>query len=233
MATRLFDLNKTVLSFRNNVEKFLMGLTTNTLDKPKNAFVNQHGRIITTFDQVKVGEDEYFALIEAPFVQSLRDHIDRHARLNKTIVEELNYGVFFDLENTYRVDRDEFFVPQRKGKIVISRPSLPNEKNLYSVSLEEFTLFRLENNIPVMGLDYQPNEFILNVDEEDFVSFTKGCFLGQEPIAKVHNRSRPTRKLVVRYADELTTVEKATMTSKATEPQTGRVKGFVFASNRE
>jgi folate-binding protein YgfZ len=65
------------------------------------------------------------------------------------------------------------------------------------VSEQEFTQYRLQQNLPLQGIDYQPDEFILNVDSGQFVSFTKGCFLGQEPVAKVHNRSKPSKKLVV------------------------------------
>jgi len=72
----------------------------------------------------------------------------------------------------------------------------------------------------------------LNVSENDFVSFTKGCFLGQEPIAKVHHRSRPTWKMVVRFEDESSVEEKVKMTSKTSDPGTGRILGFVFVGNK-
>ena len=71
-----------------------------------------------------------------------------------------------------------------------------------SVGDDEFTLFRLKHHVPLMGVDYQAEEFILNVDEYAYVSYTKGCFLGQEPVAKVHNRAQPSRRLVVQFEDE-------------------------------
>ena len=91
-------------------------------------------------------------------------------------------------------------------------------------------MFRLKNRIPIQGVDYN-DDMVLNVDEHDFVSYTKGCFLGQEPVAKVHNRSKPTWKLAVRYEDELSDEEKAKMTSKILDPQTKRAMGFVFVRN--
>ncbi|MBP6344212.1 MAG: hypothetical protein KA403_09765, partial [Candidatus Omnitrophica bacterium] len=63
------------------------------------------------------------------------------------------------------------------------------------------------------------------------VSYTKGCFLGQEPIAKVHNRSKPTWKLVVRPEDESSPEDQAKMTSKTRDPQSGKIIGFVFVKN--
>ena len=99
------------------------------------------------------------------------------------------------------------------------------------VSDEEFTLFRLQNNIPLQGVDYT-DEFLLNVSEDEFVSFAKGCFLGQEPISKVHNRSRPAWKLVVRYEDECGAQEKQKMTSTVVDPKTHRRTGFIFVPNK-
>ncbi len=223
---KLYPLDKTVLSIRNQPQAFLNGITANTADKPQNAFVNVHGKIIATFDQVKVSEDEFFIVVTTAFVPSLLEHLDRYARLSKVTITKKDYKVYFDLENNYKAQTEEFIIPQKNGRLVITPRALPTP-----VSQEEFTLFRLKNNIPLHGVDYQ-DEFLLNVSQEDFVSFTKGCFLGQEPIAKVHNRSQPTWKLTVQYEDDCGPEEKAKMTSKTLEPQSGRSLGFVFVKNQ-
>jgi len=80
-------------------------------------------------------------------------------------------------------------------------------------------------------VDYQADEFLLNIDESTYVSYTKGCFLGQEPVAKVHNRSKPTRKLVVMFEVECAPEEKPKMTSKIIDPISGRMQGFIFVKN--
>jgi folate-binding protein YgfZ len=101
-----------------------------------------------------------------------------------------------------------------------------------NISGEEFTLFSLDHSIPLMGVDYQADEFILNVHEYDYVSYTKGCFLGQEPVAKVHNRAQPSRKLVVAFEDQCSGEEAAKMTSKVKDTASGRTMGFIFKSNK-
>lgn len=223
---RLYHLNKTVLSIRSNVERFLNGLAANTLDKPRNAFVNMHGRIIATFDQVKAGDDAFLIVVEPFALDALMAHIQKFLMLNKTTAEKTDLKVYFDLDSTYEVEQGGYAIPQRAGRMVIA----PNELKA-NVSDEEFTLFRLQNNIPLYGVDYQKDEFLLNVDELEFVSYTKGCFLGQEPIAKVHNRSKPTRKLIVADENGLTDELKAKMTSKMKDPKTGKIQGFVFVKN--
>ena len=222
---RIYPLNKTVLILRNNAEKFLSGLTTNTLDAPRNAFVSVHGRIIATFEQQRIEDDAYLIVIEKNFYEPFLAHADRYLKLNRTTLELKEWFVYFDIEASSPLAPGEFAIPQKKGQLFISVQNYPT-----SVSLEEFTLFRLENQIALQGVDYT-DEFLLNVSDDEFVSYTKGCFLGQEPIAKVHNRSKPTWKLSVRFEDECAPEERAKMTSKVLDPKVNRVRGFTFVRN--
>ncbi|MCC6758479.1 MAG: hypothetical protein IT395_02475 [Candidatus Omnitrophica bacterium] len=222
-----FKTTKKVLSVCHEPEKFLNGLTANSLDKPQNVFVNLHGRIIATFDQIKINEDQFLLVIEESFIPAVLEHVDRYARLSHAKIQSENLTVYFDVDGSYKPDKGEFVIPQKAGQLVLTA------KNLSPlVSEAEFTVFRLKNNIPFLGIDYK-DEMLLNVSETDFVSFTKGCFLGQEPIAKVHHRSKPTWKLAAKYEDECSAEEKAEMTSKAPDPVTGKVLGFVFVANNK
>ncbi len=225
LLMKIYKLNKKVLSITNNPSPFLNGLTSNTLDKSKNAFLDVHGKIIATFDQIKINEDQFFILIEQPFVEMVLKHLDRFARLSQVGIQQEDYRVYFDLEGAYKVETNEFVIPQKLGQLVITQKDLENK-----VSEEEFIIFRLRNHIPVHGIDYQ-NEMLLNVDETEYVSFTKGCFLGQEPVSKVHNRSKPTWKLVVKYADDPSLEQKQSMTSSMVDPSTRRIFGFAFVKN--
>ncbi|MCA9398817.1 MAG: hypothetical protein KC618_03640 [Candidatus Omnitrophica bacterium] len=223
---KLYKLNKTVLSVQNNAARFLNGLTSNTLDRPNNAFLNIHGRVIATFDQIQIAEDHFLILIEGPFVEAVLQHIDRYVKLSGTKLEKKDLNVYFDLDNTYSLSDGEWTIPQKKGKIIITSKKLDS-----AVTEEEFLVFRVTHKIPQHGLDYH-DEMLLNISTEDFVSFTKGCYLGQEPISKVYNRSKPTWKLVVREEDSCTEEERQKMTSKVANPATGRIMGFVFVSNK-
>jgi len=222
---KIYKTNKSVLSFKNNSEKFLSGLTSNTLDAPNNAFLTIHGRIVATFDQLQIGEDEFFILVEEPFVDDVLQHIDRYAKLSGVKVQKRDERVYYDLSGEFSVKEEGRVIPQRRGKLIVTNRTLDS-----NVSQEEYTLFRLQNNLPVHGIDYK-DEMLLNVSTEEFVSFTKGCFLGQEPISKVYNRSKPSWKLVVKNEDECTQEEKKKLTSKSKNPETKKVMGFVFIKN--
>jgi folate-binding protein YgfZ len=145
-------------------------------------------------------------------VGDLLKHLERYVKLSHVKISPSGQSAYINLDT---------------GQTVWSSESHAN-----SISDEAFTLFRLEHNIPLMGLDYQADEFILNVQEQAYVSYTKGCFLGQEPVAKVHNRAQPARRLIVAFENECSAEQAAKMTSKAMDPQRAQVKGFVFVANK-
>jgi len=66
------------------------------------------------------------------------------------------------------------------------------------VSEEEFERWRIESRIPRWGAEI--DEKILPAEaglDETHISFTKGCYPGQEPIARQHYRGKVNRRLRV------------------------------------
>jgi len=218
---RLYKLPDTVLSIKalkvssadqktgNFASGFLNGITSNTLDAPLNAFLNQHGRIIATVRQQKISDNEFLISVPMIAVDNLLKHLERYVKLSRVSINPSNQSAFIDLDTIQTV--------------------WTSVHHANSISDEEFTLFRLNHKIPLMGVDYQADEFILNVHEDDYVSYTKGCFLGQELVAKVHNRAQPARRLIVAFEDQCSSQEAAKMTSKIPAPPSGRPKGFIFS----
>lgn len=222
---RQYLTNKKVLSVQNNAKDFLHGLTSNDLDQPMNAFLNIHGRIIATFDQIQVNEDFFLLCMEAPYTGKVLEHLEKYAKLSGTHVALTDLKVYFDLDNTLSLEDEDQAIEQEEGKLVLTKRDLES-----TVSEEEFTMFRLRNNLPLQGIDFT-DEMLLNVSTTHYVSFTKGCFLGQEPISKVYNRSKPTWRLVSKLEKDCTEEEKGKMTSKVVNPQTDELMGFVFEKN--
>jgi folate-binding protein YgfZ len=209
---RLFKLPDTVYSIKGNASAFLNGIASNVPESLHNAFLNQHGRIIATFRQHKVSDDEFLISVPTVAREGLLKHLERYVKLSHVRIAPSELSTFMDLDTAETV-----WSAAAQGS---------------SVSNDEFTLFRLKHGIPLMGIDYQAGEFILNVHEYDHVSYTKGCFLGQEPVAKVHNRAKPSRKLTVIFEDQCPVEDAAKMTSLAFDPASGRKMGFIFLNNR-
>jgi len=55
---------------------------------------------------------------------------------------------------------------------------------------------RIEAGIPLWGLDYDESYLPQEVGPDEALNFTKGCYLGQEVVARIHYRGGVNRRLV-------------------------------------
>lgn len=86
-----------------------------------------------------------------------------------------------------------------------------------TLSDDELELRRIEAGVPRWGREL--DDRILPAEaglDETHVSFTKGCYPGQEPVARLHHRGHVNRRLRVVELDDGTAVER--VTSTATRP---------------
>jgi len=56
-------------------------------------------------------------------------------------------------------------------------------------------ILRVEAGIPRYGVDYTEDNLLLEIGLKDTVSFTKGCYLGQEVIERIRSRGHVNKKL--------------------------------------
>ena len=85
------------------------------------------------------------------------------------------------------------------------------------MSPEELELRRIEAGVPRWG--YELDDRVLPAEaglDATHVSFSKGCYPGQEPIARLHYRGHVNRTLRVVELDDGTAVER--VTSQARRP---------------
>ncbi len=62
---------------------------------------------------------------------------------------------------------------------------------------------RVEAGLPRFGADFGPENFPQETGIDEAVSYTKGCYLGQEVVARIHYRGAVQRRLVgLRFAGE-------------------------------
>ena len=153
--------------------------------------MDKTGKIVAVADQVLLDRDEALIVIESRFVQRLTAHLAPFLQFLPTKIRaEETLKVYFDLDGSYKTSQGEWTVPQKKGQLILTPKELPA-----TVTEEEFKKFRLKIGLPVQGLDFD-NEMLLCVGDEEYVSYTKGCYLGQEIIARVHFKGAPPKKLV-------------------------------------
>lgn len=188
---RLYEYkDKQVLHFSPHAAEFLKQYTTNVPEAPRTAFIDIKGKIVATAEQKLLNKEEAYIVIGKAFTERLKKHLKPYLLLTETDMRELAWSVYHDLGNDYVPVSGEYGIPHKKGSIILTSKKLPAE-----VTEEAFLKFRLENNIPLQGFDYD-EEMLLSVGNQEFVSYEKGCYLGQEIIARVHYKGKPPKRLV-------------------------------------
>jgi len=86
-----------------------------------------------------------------------------------------------------------------------------------TLTAEELELRRIEAGVPRWGLELDDRVLPAEAGlDRTHISFTKGCYPGQEPIARLHYRGHVNRSLQVVELDDGTEVER--ITSRARRP---------------
>ena len=214
---KIYKLKKIVLSILQKDSKLLKDISSNTLDKQKNAFLDRYAKTIVTFDQLQINQDKVLIIIDEIFHERLLNYLTPLLKLSKAVLEKTDYNIYYDLDSSYKQKKDEFIIKQKQGKLIITKNTIS-----VNVSEQEFTLFRVKNNIPFQGIDFD-KEMVLNVSS-DFISLTKGCFPGQEIVARVSNLAKPPRKLSP-------SSDKENLTSRVYDQKTKKYIGFAFLLN--
>lgn len=93
---------------------------------------------------------------------------------------------------------------------------------------EIFNYLRIEAGIPRFGRELTTDYIPLEADLWDDVSFSKGCYIGQEIIARMESRGKLAKKLV-----RLTVEEGHTATAGAEIVQDGKSVGVVTSAVRD
>ncbi len=179
-----------VMKLSGSVEKFAQGMATNTLGAARNAFVDVYGRIVVVFYQRLVGGELYIAFNEK-YAPELHAHLLPYLRLGKVTLEPTALKPFFVFGEEDN-GMEGVKIPEKNSFVLLSE-SPP--KGIMEMDEDKFLRFRLENGISMQGSEFE-GDMIMNTDWKDAVSFSKGCFLGQEIVVKVTQRGRPPKRLV-------------------------------------
>ena len=177
---------------------WLQGLLTNDLEALKDgevqysAYLTPQGRMIT---DMHVAPRDNRILLDVPLTlaATLRDKLD---------------SLIFS-ENAQVTDESArlsvWTVIRRDDFVTVIDESLPDEfAGLVEINLDTFEVIRIERGVPRFLADMNDDTIPLEAGIEDrAISFTKGCYVGQEVIVRVTHRGggRVAKKLVRWIAD--------------------------------
>jgi folate-binding protein YgfZ len=236
---KLHRLNAVCLLLRPGADKFIQAYTTQTPLAPRGAFLDAKGKAVAVYDRVRLDADSSVLVIAASVRDRLKAHLKGFLFLTDTALTDLPHAVYWDLDLSPRAadaraadtvpvkavspsEMSGWSIPRSAGTIRIFRE--PAEAG---VGEEDFKRFRLLNGLPLQGEDYD-DPMLLNLGEEGLVSFTKGCYLGQEIMARVHYRGRPPLRLTAVRESQCPADLRDRLTSRVKDPDAGEDRGFVF-----
>jgi len=206
--------------------QFLDGLISNDVKTLEDgarmtaAFPNAQGRLLALVRVVRQG-DRFLFETENATRQKIFDNLFRFTMAGDFFVE--------DLSETYRFvsvfDRSfipitppytEFDTPYGADYLVHREDAVDflGELKYFGaekISDELFETLRIENGIPRYGVDMDENTIVPEIGVDDAISYTKGCYIGQEIIARIHFRGHVAKKLTG-------VVSKSAVTSGDLEP---------------
>ncbi len=228
--------------------QFLNGLISNDIAALADggmmpaAFPNAKGRLLAVVRVKRVGDKYLFETEEATH-ETVFQTLFKFTYAGDFKVEDLSENYRFvsfwnsevaEGDGLLRFGRD-FFIPLEKSDAVVSTLSDAAE-----LSPATYEVVRIEEGIPLFGKDMDETTVVPETGIEGLIHYQKGCYIGQEVIARIHFLGKPAKLLKGLVfegevdAAELTNSEgKSTgrITSTAFSPKTGKTIGLGYVRN--
>ncbi|MEL0100886.1 MAG: hypothetical protein VW862_04225 [Euryarchaeota archaeon] len=191
----IIKLDNYVLVLRgNNVLSFLNGISTNLLESScSTVLTDKNAKIIDMIEVID--KDEFIAVVGYnEFKASVLEHLTTRI-LNEDIaifdVSDSN-TVYYSTEQIDLADGVTEHVSYI-GRLYI----VPNNFEIKdSMTSKEFDEYRVENIIPLHGREIVQNLHPLACGLGNLVHEAKGCYVGQEILARMRSRGKQGKELV-------------------------------------
>jgi folate-binding protein YgfZ len=165
--------------------RFLQGMCMGNVDAVpdggwlRTATLNIKGRLLSIYDLVR-RPDDLLLLCQPGLADATCDVLSRHAIADDVAFERADIPVHRVWDTPAAVwDAPPVFAPP---------PSAP-------ASPEAVDVRRIEAGLPLWGVDVSEDHFPFETPLGQVIDYHKGCFIGQEPLARVRARGTPNRLL--------------------------------------
>jgi folate-binding protein YgfZ len=170
-------------------ERFLQGLTTINIAALADgahgwgAILNPKGRVLTVIDIARAG-DAYIVTCEPSLADKTRALLERYA-----VMDDVTFGaVTSPAHQRWHGPTSVWTAPFAEG---------PGDVDEREVAAERL---RVRAGLPRYGVDVDDDHFPFETPLVRFLDYQKGCYVGQEPVFRVHaqgNAARALRGLVI------------------------------------
>jgi len=196
----------------NEVETLAVGEARQAL------LLTPKGRIVAPLRVVRESEDAFLLITEAELAEVVSSALMRArfaARCEIAVMPLRGYLHLGDPGSGMRVE-----------DYGVEAWETWEEAEREAAGLEELEPLRIEAGTPAWGKEL--DETVLPAEaglEETHISFTKGCYPGQEPIARLHYRGHPNRRLRRLSVESASPGDEITCEGKAVGLVTSAVPG--------
>jgi tRNA-modifying protein YgfZ len=165
--------------------RFLQGMCMGNVDAVgeggwmRTATLNVKGRLLSIYDLVRRADD-LLLLCQPGLADATASLLARHA-----IADDVELA---------RIDLPVHRVWDTPGAVWSAPPVFAPPPGPPS-SAEAVEIRRIEAGLPLWGVDVSDESFPFETPLAQVIDYKKGCFIGQEPLARVRARGNPSRLL--------------------------------------
>ena len=174
-------------------------------------------RIVAPMRVVREGAHAFLLIAESSLAETIGSALMRARFAAKCQIELRPYRGYLSLGAGEGVPVDDYGVEAYESW---------TEEELDAADPAELEPLRIDAGTPAWGREL--DDTILPAEaglDETHVSFTKGCYPGQEPIARLHFRGRPNRRLRVLEVEDATPGDEIALDGKPVGRVTSAVPG--------
>jgi folate-binding protein YgfZ len=219
--------------------QFLNGLITNDIGKIEDgakmpaAFPNAQGRLLATV-RISRQNDRFLFETEASTREKIFQNLFRFTYAGDFFVEDLSddFKYFetlnFKTQNAKSaVEFDGKFVPNAAVEDFLSDLKKENAREISDALYE---VLRIENGVPKYGVDMDETTIVPELGIDGIISYNKGCYIGQEIIARIHFRGHVAKQLTgLVFEDENAEVKPNDEIKSDADKNAGRVTSVCFS----
>jgi tRNA-modifying protein YgfZ len=206
----------------NDVEALAVGQSCEAL------LLTPKGRVLAPMRVLRRGDEDFLLLTEPEAAEQLRAELLRMRFAAKVEIEPEEHRSYLLLGGVNGgVPNADYGVPAAEV-LDADPPPLP------ALTEEELEALRIEAGKPRFGKEI--DDSILPAEaglDQTHISFTKGCFPGQEPVARLHYRGHPNRRLRVLEAEDARPGAELVWEGKVVGRVTSAVSGLALGYVRD
>ncbi len=160
------------------------------------SFCNVQGRVIASAF-IQCEGDHYDLILSSELVEDLNNHLQRYILRSKVEIQQSKRLVYAIFSKDIANDQESFKTLSNNPERMLALANKVPESIENFITSEEWIEHDIREMIPIINKE-SSEKFIpqmLNLDILNAVSFSKGCYTGQEVVARVQHRGRIKQRM--------------------------------------